>query len=996
MLEPSNAPKIPAPAHASSTIDWYARLPSSSPGNDGTPWYPTSAEDVATTLHVPRASSKRIPQVPDSKRWSCPRRQRERASVRMQFSFDATSQDTVCYPGLLMPTFLSLFASKICAWLCPRDRWSFGQALPWWLPSWIVPPCNPYPRRFYGCGRDTAATETFHKRGLSSGFLQVHFAWDFLSNSERKLLEVVSPIFRLYGRLRISACCLDVSALWKDRPEPSGRPLSMVTAYQFATVLCRFDFQYSDFIRAFGGRYTYEGRDWDSSWDIVESVAHVSPPEGYPPINIERAFRILTLGVPLAGSYSCSFDSVSARNMYNNHSSLLDLDVVSKVREKFRKESELSYSILFPRWIWRFLYGIFIVPLTFVLPKHHLDDGRICHDASSTIPMPIPGTVDDGSPNEQTPAPGTLAREEENPQIYYGSALPRVLRWIWNLRIDAPKEDLMAFPDDISAAFHRAFYHPAMMVLFASVFEKFLSIPTGVIFGGKSSASYYMELGELRAWLANSFHFGHARTALTDRLQLPAPLSADAQRAIVPAFRDAINPGAAALRGPSRGSLHSSFVDDSLNADVVKRAGQAILQSVMSAYVIFGFPGSDRWAKRPAIINAIKWDEFVRYFCVFLGFVINTRSMTVAWPQVKRQRLAGLVEGVLEGATAGRRVSCRAVARTLGLLRNGCQVTILGALLSIRFQHNLNDVIRAAAASGVFSTPQATRRWWSRSFMWLDQEAIFDLQWLLEVLEPTVEISRFWTRPIGLMVPRVAQATWWSDASYQGIGGVSGYFRCMWRLTRDDLLVLGFPVTEDRSWILARDGKDAKDNLHVNLLEFIALIINAWFAIAFISRADPDNMMDHLHHFRADNMSALAWFASALGSKSPLIRRLARFFQAMLTFAPARLQFSESHIEGLLNDIADVLSRPLTKCPTWASVIAEFPNELQYCQAFRVPHELLSALQKIIVSPSTEDLLGEKMTALLTIEPKTLPDGWRTSVTMTSRWPTSHRSKAKR
>ena len=216
----------------------------------------------------------------------------------------------------------------------------------------------------------------------------------------------------------------------------------------------------------------------------------------------------------------------------------------------------------------------------------------------------------------------------------------------------------------------------------------------------------------------------------------------------------------------------------------------------------------------------------------------------------------------------------------------------------------------------------------------------------------------------------------------------------MWRLTRADLEILGFPVTIDRTWIKERDG--AIDNLHVNPLEFIALIINAWFALALIIKSDPTQMMDHLHHFRADNMSALAWFASALGTKHPLVRRLALFFQALLTFAPARLKFSESHLAGSLNKIADALSRPSSECPTWASVIETYPRELQDCQAYRVPHELLSALRNTIVSPSTEALSEPKMIKLLTLAPKTLPVGWQLSATMTSRWPTSHRSKGKR
>ena len=968
-------------------------------------YHPRSASDIVDACDIPRVDSPRIKAPPAHRRW--PPDIHDRISAQHSFTLQqhgafsrvamAGSSSDLSPWQIRVRYFIQTDLTAVLPFLSDEDRFTLADALPWFAPSHHFPPSNPMPRRLYGCGRDNPDTSTRHSS--PSGFLLIHFAWSYLSDYERYRLGVdISPIFRMYGRLRMRALTLDLAPLWQDRPSPCKAPIDPLMVQRFAACLLRYNFNYGDFIRAFGGRYTYEGRDWDSRWDIIDSIADIDPPEDYPPVDSNRAFRVLTMGVPLAGHFCCDFAAASARNLYNNHSTIRnDSDVHNLVREKFRKESELSYSIVFPRWLWRFIAGIFIIPLTFVMPKHATDDGRICHDASNPVPAPEgsdPLFVDNGAPNAQTPAPGTPDRIDENPPIFYGTALHRLLKWIWNLRIDFPTKDILVIPDDISAAFHRCFYNPNMMPLHASVLDEYLAIPTGVIFGGKASASYYMDVGELRAHVANAFNFGPASTALTDRLRLEASPDAATRATFSTAPRDALNPGAEALRSHGRfGALHSSFVDDSGNADIASRIVKTIVQSVLAAYVLFGFPGSDHWAQRPPIINAEKWIEFVTYCCTFLGFFIDTRAMTISWPQLKRGRLATLLDQLVTEYTAGRPISCRLVARILGLLRNGCQVAPLGSFLSIRLQHCLNSLISAAAGKGSFSSPNRIRRWWSRAFIRPDRESVNDLRWLRSILEPEKQESRFWTRPIGLLVPRTIQGLWYSDASYEGIGGWCRYFRVMWRITKSDLEALEFPIPLGTEWDPESNPEHA---LHINILELVGLIVNLWFTITLCLKSDPTAARHHIFHFKADNTSALSWFRKATKSRTPVVRRLARFVQALLTFSPVPLQISQDHIPGPLNGPADVLSRPLTKCPSWASAIAVHPTELGFCQAYQVPHALLLLLQNIIVCPSTADLHEQRMMQLLTLTPKILPDGWQTSATMTSLLPASRRGKASR
>jgi hypothetical protein len=92
-----------------------------------------------------------------------------------------------------------------------------------------------------------------------------------------------------------------------------------------AVALLRFNFNYGDFIRWLGGEYTGAHRDKDATFDIVDSVRLASIPPGYPEVDFDRADRIATEGVPLAGRFECLFESVRKCKRHDNGSLASDL-----------------------------------------------------------------------------------------------------------------------------------------------------------------------------------------------------------------------------------------------------------------------------------------------------------------------------------------------------------------------------------------------------------------------------------------------------------------------------------------------------------------------------------------------------------------------------------------------------------------------------------------------------------------------------------------------
>jgi hypothetical protein len=107
-------------------------------------------------------------------------------------------------------------------------------------------------------------------------------------------------------------------------------------------------------------------------------------------VDFERAFQACMEGVPLACNHECSFESVSWRNLYDNHPGLDE--VQEEVRARFAKEEAQSFHIAFPRFIWRFIVGLHLAALVWAIRKLI---GRLCVNPSSTI-----HPDDDGAANE--------------------------------------------------------------------------------------------------------------------------------------------------------------------------------------------------------------------------------------------------------------------------------------------------------------------------------------------------------------------------------------------------------------------------------------------------------------------------------------------------------------------------------------------------------------------------------------------------------------------
>lgn len=117
-----------------------------------------------------------------------------------------------------------------------------------------------------------------------------------------------------------------------------------------ACALLRFDFRYGDLIRwLVGGPYTNAHRDWEAFFEIAGALADAQPPPGFPPIDVPRAKRVCMEGIPLKANYVSNYDSCSHRNLAPISNDLREHS--EDVDKKLRKEEQLSYHVLLPRFL---------------------------------------------------------------------------------------------------------------------------------------------------------------------------------------------------------------------------------------------------------------------------------------------------------------------------------------------------------------------------------------------------------------------------------------------------------------------------------------------------------------------------------------------------------------------------------------------------------------------------------------------------------------------
>jgi hypothetical protein len=863
-----------------------------------------------------------------------------------------TLHSSIRWPGTLQhqgPTS-SLSLHDMIAWIVPflaqpslaklavlNHNFSLGAN---GYPYYFYRPWSPLRRRRWGFG-----TPSKHRSSVSDRpqvHQVLHHSWTFMTPADRCIILHTYPVMVEYLALRQFAVTQSLAIL-KHRRLPPGKPthLDPTLAIQYGAALLRFNFVYGDLIRWLGGEYTNRHRNWATVFTTIDSRPARPAPANLPPADKQRAFRLFTEGAPLVGNYTSPIAQIEIRNDYDNHPAIAAN--TADVEAKFAAEAEKTFHIHFQRFLIYFVYGLFLAPLQWAMRK---GKGRICVDCTKV------GVDEIGSINTYIGKPG-IAPADECPPVYYGDALIRFLKMLWRMRLSKPFLDILLHCDDIDAAFRRILYHPDLAIAFAYVFEAYLIVPVGQVFGSRSAPSFFSLTSDVRAWIATTHDLSAthltplAATALVD----PLPSTWNPLTDLTPACSDPLYEPLSSNEYAC--FLNSTFVDDNGIAAYRDNIFQALHQSVVSAYELYGFPEEDR---RQSCLNADKWDKQVSHTMRYLGFLIDTRLLSVTWPFDKREDLRADITEALENR---RRVNPRLLARILGKVESASLIAPWGVYITASVRLALNRAARQNA--------NRVRAFWHRGLMRLFASVIKDLQIILVALaEP--EWSPTWTRLIALMIPRTATHEILSDASYGGMGGWSPHFLIKWRLLRAELIHFGFSMKAINS---ANEPSNLYDpaGTHINILEFVAVVINLWVALKLFQRlrTPPSGFVLEII---ADNTSALSWLKFAATTENQTVRALARLTSCLLMHASHNLiSIQSSHIAGPANIEADCLSR-LHKnglVPAW-TYVHEQCNRLIPCHPCLLPSELISSLAVLTIAPQTVVEFEALATRLLTLE----------------------------
>jgi hypothetical protein len=165
------------------------------------------------------------------------------------------------------------------------------------------------------------------------------------------------------------------------------------------------------------------------------------------------------------------------------------------------------------------------------------------------------------------------------------------------------------------------------------------------------------------------------------------------------------------------------FVDD--NGVLARRSDmrKALQQSLLSAFLIFGMPGQ---YCRGVCLQDDKCDPLISHIMLYLGFIINSRSMTVSWPLYEWQELFDELQAILRIPSSCRHITPKQAASILGKLRSAIQISPCGVFLSFSLAATLKIAGRNAFSS--------IRSWWAKGKIRLNSTALRDIHLLMETL----------------------------------------------------------------------------------------------------------------------------------------------------------------------------------------------------------------------------------------------------------------------
>ena len=742
---------------------------------------------------------------------------------------------------------------------------------------------------------------------------------------------------------------LDFNAL---RGYPEGAleetVINMDRVRMSTAALLFFDGNMASLVRWMGGPHVAAHRDTEQ---ILAKWQHVLKAETY--TNLARIFRS---GVPNACNAASTEENLQAFLEYGNHASL-DEDP-QKTLKALTKDFKRGYALLFdPRAI-HFILHCHVTPIGLTDLNHRYKNPRPFFD-SSFRPNPASFAIND------------WCDKTKEPPLYFADSFSNFLTWLWNLRISYPTSEIYPAEDDIAGAFRHSKYHPNLVSMHTFKQSGLVGTSTGSTFGDEPSPANFEPLANARQQISQYLWYQpdtiqRAQPYLPEITLSPPPTEQQIVQ-FCPAERDSKNHGVFDECGRRKSPQYDHHVDDNLWADVAEYMRQTCSASVLGLYEVLGFP-------RPNVPNALSLEKFCGEYCNWrkiTGFIVETRAMVVDLPAYKReQAVTELTLFLAQGS-----FTLMDASVLCGLLESISKYNRWGRVWFFALQNEFRRILKAAyyialriwkrkgmdtqlakklpaylfnRFKSLLDREFASLLWRSRS----RSNITTDLRDCLTLLRDFLaDPANSWAAPIAFIVDRDPHAVSLGDASEYGGGGhctrLKFWFDIIWSPAMRRAIKL---------------PTDHPEYVHINCLEFIIVILQlAAFTVRL--RTLPPATLQQIYpngtpampvlFCYTDNTSAKCW-ANRITTKSAKGQRLIATYAELLR--TGNIGLNAEHIKGILNLIADEISRPthfdLTHAERAEQIFRKHPSLRTYDYFLPSPELLQSLFSSLSTKPA--------------------------------------------
>ena len=431
----------------------------------------------------------------------------------------------------------------------------------------------------------------------------------------------------------------------EDWTQPPDIDPDTVRAHTAA--LIHFNGSVADCVRWLGGPHVGAQRDHDAI--LAELRASGLDEETYQDLQ-----RIFVHGIPASCNAEASEQNFMEYFLYGNHSTVEEEP--EKTYKAMAKDYRKGFTILFdPRMI-LLMHDCHVTPQGLV-------------DLNSPYKKPRPIFDSSFRPQPWCQAINDWTHKDNEPRLTFAEAEMGFMRWLYNLRVTYPREEIYIADDDVSGAFRLMKYHPNLVGMHTSLQCKFAVVNTGATFGDNTSPSNFDVIGRARRH-QSAYLWKHSSSVIEDttpflpELQMATPPTTTEAEAFCPADRDALNPG---VLDPATGDRmappYHMHVDDGLYADIRRYLIRTICASVAGLFAVLGKPTS---RSVPTVLSDDKFSAWYNHTRKLVGRHFDSRSLTVGMTPDKRSVLLTLLTEWEAKASYG----LKEVAHLLGTLEN--------------------------------------------------------------------------------------------------------------------------------------------------------------------------------------------------------------------------------------------------------------------------------------------------------------------------------------